>query len=156
MAKPLPVCEADGVSDAALRCFVGYNLKRAFNALQAELTQTLDPFSLRMITYSALSMILENPGLRPSQLAKSLSVERANVVVYVDQLEEAGWVTRRPSERDRRAYALHGTLAGRRVYDRARAAVQAHDRRMLGGLSSGDVTTLNRALAAIETQGRKT
>jgi DNA-binding MarR family transcriptional regulator len=124
------------------------------DALQADLTATLEPHGLRMITYSALTLIVENPGLRPSQLAEALSVERANLVVYVDQLEQAGWVTRSPSVTDRRAYALQCTLAGRRVYDRARAAVHAHDARMLDGLSAQDVATLQKALVLIEAQGR--
>ncbi|WP_299613062.1 MarR family winged helix-turn-helix transcriptional regulator [uncultured Tateyamaria sp.] len=138
------------VSDAALRDLVGYNMKRAFNVVQADLARTLEPFGLRMLTFSALSMIVENPGLRPSQLAGALSVERANVVVYVDQLEEAGWVTRAPSERDRRAYALQCTLAGRQVYDKARAAVRAHDRRMLDGLREVEIAAVKKALMRIE------
>lgn len=144
------------VSDAALRGLVGYNLKRAFNAMQADLTRTLDPLGLRMITYSALALIVDNPGLRPSQLAKALTVERANVVAYVDQLEKAGWVERHPSETDRRAHALHSTLQGRRVYARAEAAVRVHDRKMLGGLRQVEIAALNKGLAAIEAQGRST
>ncbi|WP_299048371.1 MarR family transcriptional regulator [uncultured Tateyamaria sp.] len=141
------------VTDAALRQFVGYNMKRAFNVLQADLARTLEPFGLRMLTFSALSMIVENPGLRPSQLAGALSVERANVVVYVDRLEEAGWVTRAPCADDRRAYALQCTIAGRRVYDKAVAAVRAHDRRMLDGLRAVEIAAVKKALARIEGRG---
>ncbi|WP_299620866.1 MarR family transcriptional regulator [uncultured Tateyamaria sp.] len=154
MAKAAPDHPVDTVSDAALRRFVGYNLKRAFNALQADLSSTLEPFGLRMLTFSALALIVENPGLRPSQLAEALSVERANVAVYVDQLEEAGWVTRRPSVQDRRAYALHATLSGARVYGRASQAVERHDRRMLAGLREADLAAVNRTFAAIEAQGK--
>ncbi|WP_415401525.1 MarR family winged helix-turn-helix transcriptional regulator [Tateyamaria sp. SN3-11] len=150
MARAAPDHNVSAVSDACLRDFVGYNMKRAFNVLQADLTATLEPMGLRMLTYSALALIVENPGLRPSQLAAALSVERANVVVYVDQLEEAGWVTRAPSATDRRAYALQCTIAGRRTYDKARAAVRAHDRRMLEGLREVEITAVKKALARIE------
>ncbi|MFL4469830.1 MarR family winged helix-turn-helix transcriptional regulator [Tateyamaria armeniaca] len=150
MARPDAIADGAEVSDAALRDFVGYQMKRAFNVLQADLTRTLEPFGLRMLTYSALALIVQNPGLRPSQLATALAVERANVVVYVDQLEEAGWVIRAPSPEDRRAYALQCTLAGRRVYARAEAAVKAHDARMLHGLTRDEVGTLRKAFALIE------
>lgn len=150
MARAEPHPAPEGVSDAPLRAFVGYQMKRAFNAVQADLTRTLEPFGLRMLTYSALALIVENPGLRPSQLAHALAVERANVVVYVDQLEEAGWVTRAPAPGDRRAYALHCTLAGRRVYGRAQKAVQAHDSRMLSGLSADEMATIRKALTQME------
>jgi len=138
------------VSDAALREFVGYGMKRAFNVLQADLARTLEPFGLRMLTFSALALIAQNPGLRPSHLATALAVERANVVVYVDQLEQAGWVSRAPVPGDRRAYALQCTLAGRRVFARAEAAVRAHDSRMLHGLTGDEIGTLRKACAVIE------
>ncbi|MEL6617910.1 MAG: MarR family transcriptional regulator [Pseudomonadota bacterium] len=153
MAVPAEHPEDQPVSDAALRAFVGYNMKRAMGVLQADLARTLEPFGLRMLTFSALALIVENPGLRPSQLAAALSVERANVVVYVDRLEQAGWVTRTPSTRDRRAYALQATLAGRQTYDRARAAVAAHDRRMLDGLRQVEIATVRKALQRIEGAG---
>ena len=145
--------EPEAVSDAALRQFVGYNMKRAFNVLQADLAQALEPFGLRMLTYSALALIVENPGLRPSQLAAALSVERANVVVYVDQLEQAGWITRSPCPQDRRAHALTCTLAGRRTNDRAQAAVRAHDRRMMDGMRAVEIAAVKKALAIIEGTG---
>ena len=150
MARAAHQTDVSDVSDACLRDFVGYNMKRAFNVVQADLTATLEPMGLRMLTYSALALIVENPGLRPSQLASALSVERANVVVYVDQLEEAGWVTRGTCPQDRRAYALQCTIVGRRVYDKARAAVRAHDRRMLDGLRAVEIAAVNKALARIE------
>lgn len=150
MAHARKVMEPEPISDAALRQFVGYNMKRAFNVMQADLARTLEPFGLRMLTYSALALIVDNPGLRPSQLAATLSVERANVVVYVDQLEQAGWVTRTPCPDDRRAHALQCTLAGRRLYDRAEAAVRAHDRRMLKDVREVEKAAMNRALAKIE------
>ena len=51
------------VSDAAQRCFVGYNLKRAINALQADLSRVLKPYGLRVIFFSAIALILDNPVL---------------------------------------------------------------------------------------------
>ncbi|WP_241525549.1 hypothetical protein [Pseudophaeobacter leonis] len=46
---------ADGisVSDATLRQFIGYHMKRAFNVVQSDLAHTLKPFDLRMLTYTA-------------------------------------------------------------------------------------------------------
>ncbi len=152
-ARVDPAAPVTEVSDASLRDFVGYKMKRAFNVLQADLTRTLDPFGLRMLTYSALALIVENPGLRPSQLATALSVERANVAVYLDQLEQAGWVRRASAPQDRRAYAVFATVAGRHLYDRAQAAVQAHDRRMLDGLGAAEVEIIHAALTRIEGQG---
>ena len=119
--------EATRVSDATLRRFIGYHLKRASNAVLTDLARVLKPFELRMITYSALVLIVDNPGLRQSQLADAMDVERPNLVVIVDQLERRALITRDTVPNDRRAYALRPTKAGRQLYERAVKAVTAHE-----------------------------
>ncbi len=141
------------VADRSLREFTGYGMKRAFNAIQADVNRTLKPFGLRMVTFSALSVIGETPGLRQSDLAAALSIERPNLVVLVDELEQAGLITRDRVETDRRAYALAPTLKGRRLLARATKAVRAHDARMTAALSDGDKARLSVMLAAIERAG---
>lgn len=133
-AKTGAEAEAARVSDATLREFIGYHMKRAFNVVQADLNQTLKPLDLRMVTYSALVLIVDNPGLRQSQLAEALDVERANLVVIIDELEGRELITRDRVPTDRRAYALHATLSGRRLYERALEAVRGHEARILNGM----------------------
>ncbi len=154
MTKPAEDPKSDPVTDTRLRGFVGYNMKRAFNALQADLVRTLEPFGLRMITYSALALIVENPGVRPSRLAEALSLKRANLVVIVDELEEREWVTRTVASGDRRAYALQCTLAGRKLFDEASTAVRRHDARMLQGLRDVEKAALRKALSHVEARGK--
>ena len=86
--KPEP--SQDEVSDATLRSFFGYNMKRAFNTVQTDVNRALAPFGLRMVTFSALVIIVDNPGLRQSQLADVLSIERPNLVLIVDDLLATG------------------------------------------------------------------
>lgn len=143
------------ITDASLRAFVGYDMKRAFNALQADLTRSLAPFDLRMMTFSALSLVVENPGLRPSQLAQVLTIERANLVVIVDELEQRGLLTRTPSGTDRRAHELHVTDHGDQLYKRARDAVAKHDKRMIAGLENPVQSQLKDALRHIEKNAKQ-
>ena len=72
------------ISDETLRRFMGYHMKRAFNVVQADLTRVLQPFELRMPTYTALVLIVDNAGLSQSQLADAMNIERPNLVVIVD------------------------------------------------------------------------
>ena len=141
------------ITDDSLRAFVGYTMKRAFNAIQADVTRTLQPFGLRMVTYSALSIIAENPGLRQSQLADALAIERPNLVVLVDELESADLITRDRVVTDRRAYALAPTLRGREVLRLATEAVRAHDARMAAGLAPQNRAELIAMLRRIEGAG---
>ena len=139
--------------DTRLRRFTGYGMKRAFNAIQADVNRTLKPFGLRMVTFSALSVIAEKPGLSQAQLADALSIERPNLVVLVDELEQAGLIARDRHASDRRAYALALTNEGARVLKRADAAVMAHDAHMTKALSKADRARLMDMLMAIERAG---
>lgn len=93
------------VSDNTLRQFVGYHLKRASNAVLSDLTTVLKPFELRMITYTALVLVVDNPGMRQSHLADAMDVERPNLVVIIDELEGRELIVREKVPTDRRAYA---------------------------------------------------
>lgn len=149
----MSVVEPPRISDDGLRAFAGYTMKRAFNAIRADLTATLRPFGLRMVTFSALSVIVENPGIRQSQLADLLSIERPNAVGLVDELVRQGLILRsRPAE-DQRAWGLSATPRGRDLYAGAAAAVRAHDRRITAGLSEAERMRLIRMLEAIERAG---
>src|SRR4051794_33451838 len=104
-----------GQLDAPLRAFVGYNIKRASEALRAHLNRVLKRFDLKIVTYSALTIICEHPGISQTQLADALSIERTRVVLLVDELEERGLITREKVRADRRAHSLEPTLHGRRL-----------------------------------------
>ncbi|PHR61738.1 MAG: MarR family transcriptional regulator [Robiginitomaculum sp.] len=142
------------VSDENLRMLVGYNMKRAFNAVQADLLDALRPFELRMITYSALVLIVDNPGLRQSHLSSALAVERPNLVVIIDQLERRGLISRERLASDRRAYGLHATLAGRKLYEDSVRAVTAHEVKIFGALDGALATNLVADLRGIESRAK--
>jgi len=139
------------VSDATLRKFVGYHMKRAFNVVQADLAKTLKPFDLRMLTYSALVLIVDNPGMRQSQLADAMDIERPNLVMIIDELERRELIVRDRVPNDRRAYALKATLQGSQLCDQAIKSVVAHEEQLLVALDDDARANLVTALKLIET-----
>ncbi|MGI3184990.1 MarR family winged helix-turn-helix transcriptional regulator [Nioella aestuarii] len=156
MSKPNPVPPVvTRVSDETLRGFVGYHMKRAFNVVQADLAATLKPFDLRMVTYSALVLIVDNPGLRQSQLAAAMDIERPNLVVIIDELEGRDLILREKVPTDRRAYALVPTLAGRQLCARAIEAVKSHEARLLQGVGMTEYAQALDVLRQIEAKGLK-
>lgn len=140
--------------DATLRQFLGYDMKRAFAVIQADVNAVLQPFGLRMVTFSVLVVIRDTPRLRQTQLAEILAIEKPNLVLILDELERAKAVVRARAPDDRRAHELSITLSGRRLCDRAQGAVTAHDARMAEGLSVEERQTLQNALRLIESNGR--
>lgn len=135
---------AQTVATKTLQGLAGYHLRRASRAVQADLARTLKPLGLRMITFSALTVIGENPGLSQSRLAGALDVERPNLVAIIDELAGAGWLRRTPAPEDRRAHALYLTAPGRAHLGRALAAVRAHEDRLFGGLDPADLSAIGR------------
>lgn len=126
------------VSDATLRRGIGYNIKRAFNLIKVDLVDTLKPHGLRMLTYTALVLIVDNPGLRQTQLAQAMDIEHPNLVKILDELENDGLVTRMPVKTDRRSYALHSSKLGRKIYAESVAAVEEHEASIFSYLNNSE------------------
>lgn len=141
---------ATAVNDTSLRQFAGYHMKRAYNVLRSDLAKCLEPLGLRITTYSSLNLIVDNPGIRQSELAQALDIERPNMVVILDDLEHRGWIDRRRVETDRRAYALFATLPGKRVCEKAVAADKASENRLLQNLQDAEKNLLIKLLNKIE------
>lgn len=142
--------------DKTLRRFVGYRMKRAFNVMQADLVLVLKPFGLRMMTFSALSVVVDNPGLRQSQLAEILSIERPNLVAILDELQSAGLIRRDPVAEDRRAHALVPTAEGVALCAKASDAILTGEDRRLSGLSPEQRQTALDVMGWIEASTRET
>lgn len=138
-------------TDRRLREFAGYNLKRATHRMQSQVTRTLAEFDLRTLSFSTLVLIVDNPGLRQSELAAVLAVERPNMVAVIDQLESRQLVSRRTHPDDRRAQAISPTAAGRRLCERALAALRVTEAEVLASLNARERDTLSRLLQRVET-----
>ena len=136
--------------DATLRELTGYRLQRATSAAMLRYKAVFASFGLRRTTFSCLSLIVDNPGLRQSQLGETLAIERPNLVHIVEDLTSAGLIRRETSKTDGRAYALIATEKGLALYRGAMAAVRALDAELTHQLGAADVTRLQAALSSIE------
>ena len=96
---------------------------------------------------------MDNPGLSQSQLAAVMDIERPNLVVLVDELEGRDLIVRERVPTDRRTYALNVTLAGRRLCEKAMAAVERHEEQMFRGLSPEMRSTVAEAMVIIRQAG---
>lgn len=132
--------------DAQLRELTGYCLRRTTATVMTEFNHVFSAFGLRRTTFSALALVVDNPGMRQSQLAEALAIERPNLVQIIDELEKSGCLERKTAENDRRAYALVPTAKGRELLRSAMAAVKKQDAKLTEGLSQLEVETLRRLL----------
>jgi DNA-binding MarR family transcriptional regulator len=98
---------------------VGYALRRAQLTVFEEVIANFAELDLRPAQYSVLMLLGHSPGLKQSDVAAALGIQRANFVVLFDGLERRGLARRSPAPNDRRSYALYLTDAGTAVLGRA-------------------------------------
>ena len=73
----------------------------------------------------------------------------SRLVGLLDELQQRGLVERRPSERDRRLYALHLTSDGERALRRIGEAAREHHQALMAGLSADQQNQLTDMLEII-------
>ena len=140
----------DGIDDSAIRGLVGYGLKRAYLRAHECFAAAAAGTGLRATSFSCLAVIVANPDIVPSRLAAALRMERPNLVVVLDALEDRGLISRRRLDTDRRYFALRATLKGRRLYERTLDDALDRQRQEFGAMTDDEWRTLYRLLRKIE------
>ncbi len=136
--------------DGLVRGTVGYNLKRAYMVLLPAAEAATIEQGLKVKTFSCLSVIAQNPGIAPSELAHRLRMERSNIVVVIDELETLDLIKREQNKSDRRRFSLTATLRGRRVLEKAFSAVQRNESQLMHRFSSDEKAKLIELLNKLE------
>jgi MarR family transcriptional regulator for hemolysin len=88
-------------------------------------------------------------GVRPGVLADALGIEGPSLVRQLDQLVEAGLVTRREDSVDRRAKTLHLTPAGSRALAKIEAALSVMRLELFEDVSTNDLVACMRVFDAL-------
>lgn len=99
--------ETSGIDD-----IIGYRLRRAQMAVFARFAKHFASADIKPAEYSVLILAAENPGLRPSQMAAVLGIQRANFVALAAGLEARGLIERTTTETDRRSHVIHLSADG--------------------------------------------
>jgi DNA-binding MarR family transcriptional regulator len=141
-----PIAVQQAEADSHLSGYIGYGMKRALSIVQADLARVLTGFDLRAVSFSALSIIVGEPGLTQTQLADTLQIERSNLVTIIDELAGRGLIIRAPVAHDRRRHALMPTAAGRKLAAEAQRSVAEHERDLFGCLTAAERAELQRIL----------
>jgi len=117
---------AGRMEEARLQKVLGYQLAQAVLVTDAIFFEQVgEPFNLRPVEYTVLTLIAENPGGSLVRLARALSVTPPNISTMVDRLEAKGLIAREASEQDRRAHVLHVTAKGAELVRKATQRIVA-------------------------------
>ena len=118
-------------------------------ALIAAEQRILDAQQLSMWSYVVLTALADEPARTQAALAAAIGADKTRIIAVLDDLQARGLIVRGPDPADRRGHLLSLTLAGRRAFGRARAAIRAYERRLLDTMPVTDRSTFLRALARL-------
>lgn len=157
VSEPFTPTEDESTSPtlARLGAVPGYLLRRAATLSHASLADSLAVRGLDLtpVQCGMLMLIDDNPGLSQNDMARLMMVEGATVVQALTRLREQGLVQRYRIPSDRRVFALHLTVTGKRMLDAVTQAIEAHHAAFLGCLSAEERDVLAQSLRKIINHG---
>jgi DNA-binding MarR family transcriptional regulator len=101
-------------------------------------TPVLEAHGLSMWGYIVLGALDRSPVRSQAALAEAIGADKTRIIPTLDDLQDRGFIERRPDPDDRRVRLLALTEAGRAAKDAAQQDIQRGEERWLGKLSADD------------------
>jgi DNA-binding MarR family transcriptional regulator len=114
-------------------------------ALVAAELPVLARHGISMWGYVVLNALEDGPARTQAALAQAIGADKTRIIATLDELQEAGLITREPDPADRRIRLLAISAAGRAVRADAQSAIQANEERVLARLQPADRRSFLRA-----------
>jgi DNA-binding MarR family transcriptional regulator len=140
--SPAPAPAVEEVDTRFLESLLGYNARRAALAVIGVFLERMQPFQLKPVDFSVLSVVAHNPGITSRQLCTALGILPPNLVGMVNALEQRELVVRRPHPRDGRAMGLHLTPSGQKLMRDAEKTAAALEADVASRLTAAEQRTL--------------
>jgi len=110
-----------------LQDLLGYHVRRAQLSFFAGFAEACADLGLSPGLFAVLEVVYRNPGLTQTAVSKALGTDRSAMVAAIDKLESMSLIERRPSENDRRSYALYATERCNNWYPQAEERVRRQE-----------------------------
>lgn len=136
-----PQPASDTADGPAIEGFIGYHLRRASGLFASDFSEAIAGTDLRQVLIGILSVIAAEPGINQGAVGRRLGIQRANMVVLINQLIELGFVDRHAGD-DKRSFALALTQMGSRELDACLTRIRARENQRLAVLSAAEQAQL--------------
>ena len=123
---------------------------RTLGRMERALEQALSVHGLSLPQFDVLATLAMGEGISQQELAERLLVTKGNVCGLLGRIESAGWIERRPDDKDRRANRLFLTSSGRDLLAKAIPAHKAILSRAMAALQPPEIQTLHQLLDRLE------
>lgn len=119
---------------------LGYHLRRATAAMQADLAQRVAALGVTIVEMSTLLVIEANPAITQSQIGRLLGLKTANLAPLTAGLVDRGWVKR--DEAVGRSVGLSLTPQGRTLARSLHGCIKTNEDLLLTRIPAGQRTQL--------------
>lgn len=119
---------------------LGYHLRRATAAMQADLAQRVAALGVTIVEMSTLLVIEANPAITQSQIGRLLGLKTANLAPLTAGLVDRGWVKR--DEAVGRSVGLSLTPQGRTLARSLHGCIKTNEDLLLTRIPVGQRTQL--------------
>lgn len=129
------------------------NFSRYVNTIDRHLRRRrreyMEPVGLKGIHARMIMAICSNPGCSQDQLAKSMWFDKSTIARQVELLEDMGFLTRKPSEKDKRVLCVFPTEKMLQFQPGLAAAIKASEAELLEGFTEEDKQRLIALLSQV-------
>ncbi|MBT5413527.1 MAG: MarR family transcriptional regulator [Rhodospirillaceae bacterium] len=113
---------------------LGFLMHDVSRLLRTEYNRRVRDLGLTRSQWRVLAHLHRSEGVTQTELADILEIEQATLARHLDRLEGAGWLERRPCEKDRRANRLFLTDKPRSIVDQMFAVSTTLQEEIMDGL----------------------
>ena len=115
-------------------------------------TESLAPLELKACHASYLLEICAEPGISQDQLAVRICINKSNVARQAAALEEGGFISRIPSNEDKRVMGLYPTQKTLALLPQMNAILNQWEDCLTAGLSPEELEIAQRVLERMKTR----
>ncbi|MCK6074136.1 MarR family winged helix-turn-helix transcriptional regulator [Paenibacillus silvae] len=128
---------------------VGFMLGLTHRKSAALLASQFKPYDITTEQFSVLFNVNRSEGVNQKEIAGLVFKDQPTTARIIDLLEKKGWVERRTSEHDRRAYLLYITKEGKALIDILVPIERAMNKKLAEGIPADQMEAFKHTLSLI-------
>jgi DNA-binding MarR family transcriptional regulator len=121
-------------------------LHRASQCAEETFKREIGDVDLTARQFAILQAVARNEGLSQASIVEATGIDRSTIAEMMIRLVARGWLKRRRTRNDARAYAVRLTAEGRRIVRSVEPAWRAADERIHGAVRAVGRNQFRRAL----------
>ena len=132
-----------------LEGYLGYQLRRATAAMQADLNNRIAALNVTIVEMSTLLVIAQNPLITQSEIGRMLAIKSANMAPLTGGLVNRGLIERAPI--DGRSQGLRLSSQGEALIEKLNQAVHENEGLIMARMTESERVAARKLLRSIWT-----